>query len=90
MKILKNNQHGNSEIYEGSRKDILNQLRIEARDLRRCSRLKKGLKDNIHSISSDLHPSKLVTMASYEFENKGLKQLLELLSNHGVCNYVEA
>ena len=88
MRVFKNNQYGNSRIFKGNRKSILKQLRTEARELRRNSRLINKLPDNVHSINEELHQSKLVTMASFDLENKGLEELLNLLSNHGVCKYV--
>lgn len=88
MKVLKNNQHGNSEIFSGSRKEILKKLRNEAHEIRLSSRKKHNLEQNVHSINKHMHPSNLVTMASFEIKNKNLNQLLELLSNYGICNYV--
>lgn len=88
MRVLKNTPYGNSRVFKGNRKSILKQLRTEARELRRNSRLINKLSDNVHSIDENLHQSKLVTMASFDLDNKGLDELLTLLSNHGVCNYI--
>jgi len=88
MKVFKNNQTGNSKIFEGSKSSLLIQLREEARKIRRESRLRNGLEDSVHSISENLHPSTLVTMASFKLDFLGLRDLTNLLSNHGVCNYI--
>ena len=81
-------QYKNSNmIVTGNKKNILSFLRDEARTKRRESRLTNKLEDHVGGISRDLHPSKLVTMASYHLMKKGVKELLELLNDHGVLKY---
>jgi plasmid maintenance system killer protein len=87
MKIHKTSQHGDITIIEGNKKQVLEDLRVEARTKRRESRLRHNLTDDVHSIDKSLHQSELVTMASFKLENKGLNDLIELLNSHGVTNY---
>ncbi|MCT4665662.1 MAG: hypothetical protein N4A45_10550 [Flavobacteriales bacterium] len=73
--------------FKGSRKEVLEHLRQEAKRKRRDSRLTKGLPDNVHSIDENLHQAKLVTIASFKINEMGLEQLLDLLNQHGELKY---
>lgn len=73
--------------FTGTKKQVLNFLRDEARRMRRESRTLRHLPDNVHSINENLHSSKLVTMASFQLNNICLEGLLELINNHGVLRY---
>jgi plasmid maintenance system killer protein len=90
MRIYKTSQHGNKTIIEGNKKNILEQLRTEAREKRSSSRIAHKLEDTVHSIDENKHPSKLVTMASFRLEELAINQLLKLLNNHGITNYAIA
>ena len=72
---------------KGSKKEILTHLREEAGEKRRESRLLHRLDDNVHSIDSNLHQSRLVTMASFDLNKMNANQIIELLNNHGVIKY---
>lgn len=76
-----------NSTFTGIKKQVLNYLRDEARRMRRESRTSRHLEDSVHAINENLHPSKLVTMASFKLNNLGIENLLELINNHGVLNY---
>jgi len=73
--------------FTGSKKQVLNFLRTEARRMRRESRTSRHLPDDVHSINENLHPSKLVTMASFKLNDLDVDALLNLINNHGVLKY---
>ena len=85
--VNKTSQHGDITIIEGSRKKVLEALRVDAREKRLESRKRHNLPLNVSSISGNLHPSILVTMASYQFEKLGLYALISVLNGHGVTQY---
>lgn len=76
-----------NSIFTGTKKQVRTYLRSEASRMRRESRLVKKLDDTVHAIDSNLHISKLVTMASFTLGTLGIESLLELLNNHGVLKY---
>lgn len=73
--------------FTGTKKQVINYLRDEARRMRRESRTSKHLEDSVHAISESLHSSKLVAMASFKLNNLNIEALLELMNNHGVIKY---
>ena len=79
-----------NSTFTGTKKQVLNHLRDEARRMRRESRTSRHLPDNVHAIDENLHPSKLVTMASFRLNSLGIDSLLELMNNHGVIKYTVA
>jgi hypothetical protein len=76
--------------FTGTKKQVINYLRDEARRMRRESRTSRHLEDSVHAIDDDLHPSKLITMASFKLNNLGIDCLLDLINNHGVIKYTVA
>ena len=58
--------------------------------MRRESRISRRLEDSVSAINEKIHPSKLVTMASFKLNNLGIDSLLELMNNHGVIKYTVA
>jgi hypothetical protein len=86
LQVVKKNQYGGKEIFKGTLRQVLNQLRAEAAKRRRESRQAHNLPDDVMAIESR-HPSKLVNMASFGLNSMNLDKLLVLLNNHGVENY---
>jgi len=76
-----------NSTFTGSKKQVINSLRVEASRMRRESRLSRKLEDSVHAINENSHPSRLVTMASFKINNLGMESLLELINNHGVIKY---
>jgi hypothetical protein len=77
----------NSTMKFAGKKQLLAYLRSEARRLRTNSRSMRKLPLTVHAISAHLHPSKLVTMASFELQKLGVQELVTLLNYHGVIKY---
>lgn len=73
--------------FTGTKKQVLNYLRDLAVNFRRQSREAKKLPNSVHSIDVNLHPSKLVTMASFKIKTLGIQESISLLNNHGVLSF---
>lgn len=84
FQITVSNQYGTSYMYEGYKKAMLTKLRDIAASKRRASRQLHGLTDDVFSINSKLHQSRLVTMASFDLNQLGSEQIVKLLNDHGV------
>lgn len=85
--VEKHNQYGLSEIIKGTRKQVLQKLRMQASEKRMSSRKVHGLETSIAPLLRNQHSSELVCIASYELDKLSLNKLIELLSSHGVEKY---
>ena len=88
LKITISGQYQSSNSsFEGTKKQVLNFLRTEAKRMRRESRTSRHLDDSVHSIPEQKHPSKLVTIASFKLNDMRMEDIIKLINNHGVLKY---
>ncbi len=84
------NYASSNSSFTGTKKEVLNYLRVEACKMRRESRMAKHLPDNVHAIDISLHPSELVTVASFSLNNMSIEHLLRIMNKHGIIRYAIA
>jgi hypothetical protein len=70
----------------GTKREVLAQLRLKASLMRRNSR-KLMKQDNVHSLITNKHQSPLVNLASYQLNQLGLNELLNVMNAHGVLKF---
>ena len=75
------------KYWVGSKRELLTRLRVLAHEKRTDSRSLKGLSLGVHAIDSSLHPSQLVTMASWKINVLDFERLIALLNGHGVLRF---